>query len=627
MHSDISGTAHGHGQRRMNETVNMDRARELLSRVFGHDDFRPLQADVVAALLKGENAFLLMPTGGGKSLCYQLPAMLRSGVGVVVSPLIALMEDQVLALRELGVAAAFLNSTLDFDEVRRIEDEVRHGALDLLYIAPERLMQERTLALLRESPLSLIAVDEAHCLSQWGHDFRPEYRQLHHLPELFPDAPRIALTATADERTRRDIAHQLRLEDARAFIASFDRPNIHYHVAGPGAGRTELLRFIRRKHEGESGIVYCLSRKQTEETAQWLRGKGLDALAYHAGLSAHERTERQKRFLHGDGVVMVATIAFGMGIDKPDVRFVAHLALPPTIEAYYQETGRAGRDGQPAEAWLSYSMRDVVLRRRFIDEGDAPEEYRRVQRRKLDDMVAYAEAASCRRQLLLSYFGEELPEPCGNCDNCANPPQRVDMTVAAQKALSNVYRTGQRFGAAHLVDVLLGRETEKVARFGHDRVSTFGIGGELTEKEWREVHRQLVMSGHLDVDDERYGALRLTDRARPLLRGEEKFFMRRQPKPARAKGPRKHKVEEELPEEARELFEALRDWRKREAAERNVPPYVIFHDSTLRAIADLRPVTMQALSTVDGVGEAKLERYGEAVLHIVAQHKSRGSSS
>ncbi len=607
----------------MHEPVNMERARELLSRVFGHDDFRPLQAEVVAALLRGENAFLLMPTGGGKSLCYQLPAMLRPGVGVVVSPLIALMEDQVLGLRELGVQAAFLNSTLDFDEVRRIEDAVRHGLIDLLYIAPERLMQERTLALLAESPLALFAIDEAHCVSQWGHDFRPEYRQLERLAELFPQAPRIALTATADERTRRDIIRHLKLEDARVFIASFDRPNIRYRVAGTGAGRTELLRFIRERHEGQAGIVYCLSRKQAEETAEWLRGKGLEALAYHAGLSARERSERQKRFLHGEGVVMVATIAFGMGIDKPDVRFVAHLALPPTIEAYYQETGRAGRDGEPAEAWMSYSMRDVVLRRRFIEEGDAPEEHRRIQRRKLEDMVAYAEAVTCRRQLLLAYFGEELPEPCGNCDNCANPPERVDMTVPAQKALSNVYRTGQRFGAAHLVDVLLGRETEKVARFGHDRVSTFGIGRELAEKEWRELYRQLVIAGYLDVDDERYGALRLTARARPLLRGEEAFFMRRRPKPLRARKERKRMVAE-LPEEAQVLFEALREWRKAEAAERNVPPYVIFHDSTLRAIATLRPKTLRALATVDGVGEAKLERYGEAVLLIVLQHEGAG---
>ncbi|HHN66684.1 MAG TPA: DNA helicase RecQ, partial [Thermopetrobacter sp.] len=551
------------------------------------------------------------------------PALLRPGVGVVISPLIALMEDQVLALRELGVAAAVLNSTLDFDEARRIEDEVRHGALDLLYIAPERLMQERTLALLKESPLALIAIDEAHCVSQWGHDFRPEYRRLDRLAAQFPNVPRIAMTATADAQTRRDIVRHLKLEDGRTFVASFDRPNIRYQVAGIGAGRPDLLRFIEERHAGEAGIVYCLSRKQTEETAEWLRGKGIEALAYHAGLSARERTVRQKRFLLEDGVVMVATIAFGMGIDKPDVRFVAHLALPPAIEAYYQETGRAGRDGAPAEAWLSYSMRDVVLRRRFIDEGGAPEEHRRVQRRKLDEMVGYVEAVTCRRQLLLAYFGEAMPQPCGNCDNCANPPEQADMTEAAQKALSNVWRTGQRFGAAHLVDVLLGKTTDKVSRFGHDRVSTFGIGKELSAGQWRDVYRQLVIGGYLDVDEERFGALRLTERARPLLRGEESFFMRHRPKPRREAKPRKVKVADaDMPPESQALFEALRAWRKEEAAERNVPPYVIFHDSALRGIATLRPKTLQALATVDGVGEAKLNRYGEEVLLIVARHEA-----
>ncbi len=603
----------------------MDKARALLKSVFGHEDFRGPQEEIVATVIAGGDAFALMPTGGGKSLCYQLPALVRPGTGIVISPLIALMEDQVLALSELGVRAAVLNSTLGFEDMRETEWRLRSGEIDLLYVAPERLMQERTLQLLEACKIALFAIDEAHCVSQWGHDFRPEYTQLRVLHERFPHVPRIALTATADARTRAEIVRQLALEEARTFTASFDRPNIRYTIAPEGAGRTGLLRFIETRHAGESGIVYCLSRKQAEEAAGWLREKGIDALAYHAGLSGAERARRQRRFLREEGVVMVATIAFGMGVDKPDVRFVAHLSLPRSIEAYYQETGRAGRDGAPADAWMTFSMRDVVLQRRFIDESPAPDEHKRIQRAKLEALVALTEATTCRRQILLDYFGEPLEEPCGNCDTCLAPPQVEDMTVAAQKALSCVYRTGQRYGAAHLVDVLLGKQTEKVMRAGHDRVSTFGIGDELNASGWRALFRQLVICGALDVDEERYGALRLTEKSRAILRGEEPFLMRKQQRAAKGKKDtaRKARARQELSSPDQRLFEALRAWRMEEAKEQNKPPYVIFHDATLRDMASLRPRTLQALSTINGIGEAKLEHYGKAVLAIIEAHGAR----
>ncbi len=606
----------------------MERAREMLRRVFGHETFRPLQEEIVSALVSGEDVFALMPTGGGKSLCYQLPALVRPGVGIVISPLIALMEDQVLALTELGVRAAFLNSTLEWPEVCEIENRVRRGSLDVLYVAPERLLQERTLELLAASPVALFAIDEAHCVSQWGHDFRPEYRQLRILHERFADVPRIALTATADARTRREIVQQLALEGARTFVASFDRPNIRYTIAPEGMGRTGLLRFIEDRHGGESGIVYCLSRKQADETADWLRQKGVAALSYHAGLSATERARRQRRFLREEGIVMVATVAFGMGVDKPDVRFVAHLSLPRSIEAWYQETGRAGRDGDPAETWMTFSMRDVTLQRRFIEESPAPEEQKRIQRAKLDALLALVETTRCRRQVLLEYFGETLPEPCGNCDNCLAPPATEDMTVAAQKALSNVYRTGERFGATHLVDVLLGRETEKVVAAGHDSISTFGIGTELNASAWRALYRQLVIRGLLEVDDERFGALCLTEKALPVLRGEESFLMRRQPKQAQRRRSERRgsaTVEAAMSEDDRALLKALKAWRLEEARTRGVPAYVIFHDSTLRDIATLRPHSLQALSTIDGIGEKKLESHGAEIVAIVRSHVGEAS--
>ena len=611
--------------------ANLSRARELLHAVFGHDTFRPLQEEIVQVLLSGQDVFALMPTGGGKSLCYQLPALVREGTGLVISPLIALMEDQVLALKELGVAAAFLNSTLPPDRLRATEKALREGRIDILYLAPERLLQPRTLALLAEVPLSLIAIDEAHCVSQWGHDFRPEYRGLHILPERFPGVPRIALTATADARTREDIRRHLRLEGAATFIASFDRPNIHYAVESEDKGRQGLLRFIRERHAGKAGIVYCLSRRQTEETAAWLAAKGIPALAYHAGLPPEERAERQRRFLHEEGLVMVATIAFGMGVNKPDVRFVAHLSLPRSLESYYQETGRAGRDGLPAETWMSFSARDVALQRRFIEESPASAERKRIMHAQLQTLLAYVETPRCRRQVLLAHFGEKREEPCGRCDNCLNPPQIEDVTEPARKALSCIYRTGQRYGVGHLVDVLLGRTTEKVLRAGHDRVSTFGIGRELKPAQWRRLFRQLVIEGHADIDDAHHGALVLTERARPLLRGEEKFFMRvanTSSRQAKGKGRSRARADHDRADDplaaltAAEcrLFDRLRAWRTRQARLQNKPPYVILHDSALIEIAVLKPVTAQALATVSGIGDAKLARYGRELLALVKEH-------
>ncbi len=592
----------------------------LLRTVFGYDSFRPHQEDIVRHVIAGGDALVIMPTGGGKSICYQIPALARDGTGIVVSPLIALMHDQVSALRQFGVRAAYLNSSLSLEAAQRVEAELLAGRLDLLYVAPERLLTARFLDHLARIRPALFAIDEAHCVSQWGHDFRPDYVQLSILHERFPDVPRIALTATADAPTRADIALRLALQRARQFVTGFDRPNIRYHVrVDEGNAREQMLRFIGERHAGASGIVYCLSRRKVEEVATWLAGKGLTALPYHAGLDAATRRAHQHRFLDEEGVIMVATIAFGMGIDKPDVRFVAHLSLPKSLEAYYQETGRAGRDGLPADAWMRYSLADVILLRQLMDASDADEAHKRVERRKLDAMLGYCELTTCRRQALLGYFGDARAEPCGNCDNCLTPPEVWDATEPARMALSCVHRTGQRFGVSYLIDVLLGKGDERMRRFGHERVSTFGIGRALHEREWRAVFRQLVARGHLQVDHEGHGGLSLTAAARPLLRGEETFALARQHAPVKPSKAGKARTPTDTAH-GDALFEALRGKRLELARAQGVPPYMVFHDSVLAAMAALRPHSLEELGAISGVGTRKLENYGEAFLSVIRAH-------
>jgi len=594
-------------------------ALDVLQSVFGYDAFRPQQAEIVEHLSRGQDALVLMPTGGGKSLCYQIPALLRPGVGVVVSPLIALMQDQVNALRQNGVRAAYLNSSLSMEEAREVEQQLRHGELELLYVAPERLMLPRTLELLASIPLALFAIDEAHCVSQWGHDFRPEYIQLSVLHQRFPRVPRIALTATADTPTRNEIVERLSLKGARQFISGFDRPNIRYRISDNNSNaREQLLRFIQTEHEGEAGIVYCLSRKKVDEVAAWLSGKGLKALPYHAGLPNTERQANQERFLREEGVIIVATIAFGMGIDKPDVRFVAHLNLPKSLEAYYQETGRAGRDGLPADAWMLYGLQDVITLRQMQAGSDAPEEIKRVERHKLDAMLGLCELTSCRRQALLRYFGDHMEEPCGNCDTCLEPPQTWDATVAAQKALSCVHRTGQRFGVNYLVDVLLGKQDARIKSFGHEQLSTFGIGGELNQSQWRDLYRQLIARGLLAVDLEGHGGLKLTEASRPVLRGEEKLMLRHSRKKQKASRERDSRRYASEAESA--LWKALRERRQQLADEQGVPAYMIFHDATLMEMVASRPQTLAQMAGVSGVGERKLEAYGEEFLEVLRDH-------
>jgi ATP-dependent DNA helicase RecQ len=592
-------------------------ALEKLHSVFGYSTFRGAQREIVEHVVAGGDALVLMPTGGGKSLCYQLPALLREGTALVISPLIALMQDQVMALRQLGVRAAFLNSTLDAREAAAAERALREGTLDLLYVAPERLMMPRMLELLEQSRISLFAIDEAHCVSQWGHDFRPEYLQLSVLHERFPAVPRIALTATADMQTRAEIRQRLALEDARVFVSSFDRPNIRYTIVGKDEARQQLLRFIRETHAGEAGIVYCLSRRKVDETAAWLATQKVTALPYHAGMDAAARNKHQARFQREEGIVMVATIAFGMGIDKPDVRFVAHLDLPKSIEGYYQETGRAGRDGAPADAWMAYGLGDVVQQRRMIEQSEGSEEYRRISFAKLEALLGLCETAGCRRVRLLDYFGE-ASSPCGNCDTCLEPPQTWDATDAARKALSCIFRTGQRFGARHLIDVLRGTATQRVEQWGHEKLSVFGIGADLDEATWRDVFRQLVTLGLARPDHAAFGALRLTDDSRPVLKGEQRIDMRRM-------STRKGKLERvrrkggDLSDADATLLERLKSWRSGEAREQSVPAYVIFHDATLSAIASARPQSLEDLSTIHGVGTKKLERYGLALLALLGQ--------
>jgi ATP-dependent DNA helicase RecQ len=607
--------------------VGVDRALDVLRRVFGYADFRGPQRQVVDHVVAGGDALVLMPTGGGKSLCYQIPAIVRDGAGVVVSPLIALMQDQVTALRAAGVRAAFLNSTLGPDERRAVEASYVAGELDLLYLAPEALRTEWALRLLDRGRIALFAVDEAHCVAQWGHDFRPDYLGLTVLHERWPQVPRIALTATATPETRAEIAERLDLREPRArhVVAGFDRPNIRYRIVGKDEPRRQLLALLRDEHPGDAGIVYCLSRASTEKVAEFLTAQGVTALPYHAGLDAGTRARHQARFLREDGVVMVATIAFGMGIDKPDVRFVAHLDLPKSVEGYYQETGRAGRDGLPATAWLAYGLADVVQQRKLIQASDADLAFRRSQTAHLDAMLALCETVGCRRRFLLAYFGEQRDEPCGNCDTCLDPPQSWDGTVAAQKLLSTVHRLrterNQGFGAGQTIDILLGRTTDKVTRFRHDQLSVFGVGTDLPETQWRAVVRQLLAQGLLAVEGE-HGTLGLTAASAEVLRGQREVPMRRDPERTRAAGrgsrtDRARAAAVDLSPEAQARFEALRAWRAATAKEQGVPPYVVFHDTTLREFATRVPDSLTALASVAGVGEAKLTRYGEGVLEVL----------
>ncbi len=589
----------------------------VLGQIFGYRDFRGHQRAIIESTIRGRDSLVIMPTGGGKSLCYQIPALLRDGTGLVVSPLIALMQDQVAALREVGIEADYLNSSQSHDEQKLVKSKLLNGDLQLLYVAPEGLNTERTRALLFGVPLSVIAIDEAHCVSQWGHDFRRDYLTLGELGSLFPGVPRLALTATATQKVRDEILLRLDLNEPETFIAPFDRPNIRYLVRPKLDPRRQLLSFLQA-HRRDAGIVYCMSRKKTEATADWLRGQGFDALTYHAGLDADTRRRHQQRFVADDGIVIVATIAFGMGIDKPDVRFVAHLDLPKSMEAYYQETGRAGRDGEPADAWLVYGLQDVVRLRQMLEQSDADNDYKRYERYKLDVLLGWCEAMGCRRRPLLEYFGDKLEQDCGNCDGCLEPVESWDGLEAAQKLLSAVYKTGQRFGAAHVVDVLLGKTTDKVLQHSDDRLSVFGIGREFPAQTWRSVVRQLIVMGYLRADAERYGALVLTPTSRAVLRGETPISFREDPKDSRM--PRRQAPQSaDLEPEDPNLWEALRACRRLLADEHGVPPYVIFHDRTLREMMLLRPRTASDLLAINGVGQTKLDRYGNRFLEVLRE--------
>jgi len=609
------GDALAYTARLVSETGMLDQAQRILKDVFGYDAFRGNQGAIIERVGSGGDALVLMPTGGGKSLCYQVPALLREGLAVVVSPLIALMDDQVATLDELGVSAVALNSTLSTDEQRDIAERIRRGEIKMLYLAPERLVQPRMLAFLQRLEIALFAIDEAHCVSQWGHDFRPEYMQLGQLAELFPNVPRIALTATADKRTREEIVQRLHLENAERFLSSFDRPNIFYRIVPKEQPRKQLLGFLAERR-GDAGIVYCMSRKKVDDLAAFLTEQGFPALPYHAGLPNELRAYHQKRFLNEEGLIMVATIAFGMGIDKPNVRFVAHLDLPKSLEAYYQETGRAGRDGLPADAWMAYGLQDVIFLKQMLNNSEGDERHKRVEQHKLDAMLALCEETRCRRQALLAYFDEELPRPCGHCDNCVDGVQTWDATEPARQALSAIYRSGQRYGVGHLVDVLLGRDNDKVRGLGHQHLSVFGVGKALSEGEWRSLFRQLVARGLADVDLEGFGGLRLSDSCRPLLRGEVTLELRRDlsskaPKPASSAASQLVRSEE------RETWEALRTLRRKLAEEHSVPPYVIFPDATLLEMLRSQPASLADMARISGVGARKLERYGQAFLEVL----------
>ena len=604
-----------------------DKALSYLNNTFGYSEFRLRQGEIIQTLIDGDDALVLMPTGGGKSLCYQIPSLVRNGTGIIISPLIALMQDQVVAMQQLGINAAFLNSTLDAISARQTKQDLIDGKLDLLYVAPERLATAGFLNLLKSinenGGISLFAIDEAHCVSQCGHDFRPDYIQLSLIHEYFPDVPRIALTATADDATRKEIKHRLQLDQAREFISSFDRPNICYRITeAQSNSRSELYRFIQNNHENEAGIVYCLSRKKVESTAKWLSDKGLIALPYHAGLSTDKRAKNQQRFVNEEAVIIVATIAFGMGIDKPDVRFVAHLNLPKSMEAYYQETGRAGRDGQAANAWMSYGLQDVITLKQMMAESTAEEQYKRIEHHKLETMLGFTEITGCRRQALLKYFGEQLNEPCGNCDNCLTPVETWDATVAAQKALSCAHRTGQRFGVTYLADVLTGKDNDRIKQFGHDNLNVFGLGSEFDSKQWRTIYRQLISRNLLSVDFEGHGSLRLTELCRPILKGHETLFLRKESRRAKStrKGRKSYNTESVS---NNELWEALRQCRKKLAEENNVPPFVIFHDATLAEMMERLPQNREQLLRINGIGESKLEKYADVFLDVLTEHKNK----
>ncbi len=594
----------------------LDHALRILKDVFGYDAFRGNQAAIIERVAAGGDALVLMPTGGGKSLCYQVPALMREGLAVVVSPLIALMDDQVATLEELGVAAVALNSTLSGDEQREIAERIRRGQIKMLYLAPERLVQPRMLSFLQGLDIALFAIDEAHCVSQWGHDFRPEYLQLGQLAELFPQVPRLALTATADKRTREEIVQRLHLDNAERFLSSFDRPNIFYRIQPKDQPRKQLLGFLAAR-KGDAGIVYCLSRKKVEEVADFLSSQGFPALPYHAGLPNELRAYHQKRFLNEEGLIMVATIAFGMGIDKPNVRFVCHLDLPKSLEAYYQETGRAGRDGLPADAWMAYGLQDVIFLKQMLANSEGDERHKRIEQHKLDAMLALCEETRCRRQALLAYFDEELPQPCGHCDNCIDGVETWDATEPARQALSAIYRSGQRYGVGHLVDILLGRDNEKIRAAGHQHLAVFGIGKGFSEVEWRTLFRQLVARGLADVDLDGFGGLRLSETCRPLLRGEVGLQLRREPKPAQAAKASSSAASQLVRGHERDMWEALRSLRRKLAEEHSVPPYVIFPDATLLEMLRSQPGSLSEMAEVSGVGARKLERYGQAFLEVL----------
>jgi ATP-dependent DNA helicase RecQ len=603
-------------------TSTPETALDILHRIYGYRSFRGEQAEIIEHVIAGGNAFVLMPTGGGKSLCYQIPALIRAGVGIIISPLIALMQDQVDALTQLGVRAAAINSSMLPGDIARTKSRIRSGELDLVYVAPERLLMDDFLALLHESRSSLFAIDEAHCVSQWGHDFRPHYTQLATLAEQFPHVPRLALTATADKPTRKDIVERLNLADGRTFVAGFDRPNIHYSIQLKQNPQKQVLQFIRELHRRDSGIVYCLSRKMADETAAWLVTQGLKALPYHAGMEAGDRARNQERFLREDSMIMVATIAFGMGIDKPDVRFVAHMNIPKNIEAYYQETGRAGRDGLPANALMLYGLQDAVMQRNFIEESNAPEAQKRIEHQKLNALLGLCEVASCRRKVVLEYFGDAA-EPCGNCDTCLSPPITFDGTIAAQKALSCAYRTGQRFGVAYLIDVLLGKtDDERMTRLGHDKISTFGIGAEYEKNEWQSIFRQLVALNLLTADGSDYGGLKMTHQGAAFLKQREVLRLRKFTGKAKVTAPRLSRTPMAFDDEGdARLFAEMKATRLELAAGQNVPPYVIFHDRTLRELVLQKPTSLHAMSGITGIGQTKIERYGEVFLDVISRHR------